>query len=331
MRPRQVGRQQEHAAKIFRDAGTRFVEKSLARLLDFGAWNRFGLKIKPWHGNSIAYVPTGGERHGKSTPMKSPAAAEAPFKDVTVAAYYYPCLHPHPRWDKAKYPGFTEWDLIKKAKPRFPGHRQPNVPVWGYEDDSDPKVMAKKIDAATDHGVGVFLFDWYYYNDGPYLERALDEGYLHAPNNHRTKFALMFANHDWFDIQDYDPREEVKLLYPGEITTETWEKITDIVIERYFKHPSYWRIDGRPYFSIYEMGKFLQSFGSVENARVALDNFRAKAVKAWPAGTAPQRDSLGRAESSRRHDSRRLGQALRRSRARQPDRLHVGSSRCAGL
>ena len=46
-----------------------------------------------------------------------PTAASAP--DITVAAYYYPCEHRDPRWDKAKYPGFTEWDLSRKAKPRL--------------------------------------------------------------------------------------------------------------------------------------------------------------------------------------------------------------------
>ena len=68
------------------------------------------------------------------TTMAAPAAPQ-----ITVAAYYYPCEHPDPRWDKAKYPGFTEWDLVRKAKPRFPGHKQPKVPLWGYTDESDPE------------------------------------------------------------------------------------------------------------------------------------------------------------------------------------------------
>ncbi len=119
------------------------------------------------------------------------ASSRPSAADITVAAYYYPCTHPHPRWDKSKYPGFTEWDLIRKAKPRFAGHKQPRVPVWGYRDESDPNVMAQKIDAAADYGVDAFIFDWYYYDDGPYLERALDEGFLKARNNNRIRFALM--------------------------------------------------------------------------------------------------------------------------------------------
>jgi len=200
---------------------------------------------------------------------------------VTVAAYYYPGTHPDPRWDKNKYPGFTEWDEIKAAKPRFPGHLQPKPPVWGYQNEALPEVMAQKIAAAADYGVNAFIFDWYYYNDGPYLDDALDVGFLKATNNARVKFALMWANHDWYDIQGYNPADNnLKLLYPGKVNPATWDKICDLVIARYFKHPSYWLVDGKPYFSIYEMSQFLDSFGSIENARAALDQFRAKVLAA---------------------------------------------------
>jgi len=208
------------------------------------------------------------------SPTSRPGTADAP---ITVAAYYYPGTHPDPRWDKNKHPGFTEWDEIKAAKPRFPGHIQPKPPVWGYQNEAEPAVMAQKISAAADHGVNAFIFDWYYYDDGPYLDDALDHGFLQATNNTRVKFALMWANHDWYDIQGYNPADNnLKLLYPGKVTPATWDKICDLVINKYFKHPSYWLVDGKPYFSIYEMSQFLDSFGSIENARAALDKFRAK-------------------------------------------------------
>ena len=208
----------------------------------------------------------------------------SPPRHISVAAYYYPCTHPHPRWDKAKYPGFTEWDLVRSARPRFPGHLQPNAPLWGYEDESDPLVMARKIDAAADHGLDAFIFDWYYYNDGPYLEGALDRGFLQAANNDRIHFAIMWANHDWYDIQGYNPADPCKLLYPGAVNEATWEKITDRMVETYFAHPSYWKIEGKPYFSIYDMSVFLDSFGSVEEARLGLDRFREKVAAAGHPG-----------------------------------------------
>jgi hypothetical protein len=198
-----------------------------------------------------------------------------------VAVYYFPNYHPgDARNTKLKGAGWSEWELVKAAKPRFPGHAQPKVPLWGYGDESDPKVMAKKIDAAADNGVDAFLFDWYYYEDGPFLNRCLDRGYLQAPNRSRVKFALMWANHDWTDIHPYRRGTPYKLLYPGRVTPESFEKITDHVIRDYFSQPSYWRVEGKPYFSFYELSKLVENFGSVAATRAALDRFRAWAKAA---------------------------------------------------
>jgi hypothetical protein len=200
---------------------------------------------------------------------------------VQVASYYFGNYHPgDPRNEKNKGPGWSEWELVKAARPRFPGHQQPKVPLWGYEDESDPAVMAKKIAAAADHGVDAFIFDWYYYDDGPFLERPIANGFLKAKNNHRMKFAFMWANHDWQEIHPYKRGTPQKLLYPGKVTPESFEKICDHLIKDYFHHPSYWKIDGKPYFSFYDLTKLLENFGSVEATRAALDGFRARAKAA---------------------------------------------------
>ena len=208
-------------------------------------------------------------------------AADDTAQPIQVASYYFGNYHPSDaRNQKQKGQGWGEWELVRAAKPRFPGHHQPNVPLWGETDESDPKAMAQKIDAAADHGINAFIFDWYYYDDGPFLERPIDEGFLKAKNNNRLKFAFMWANHDWTDIHPYRRGAEAKLLYPGKVTPETFDKIADHVIKNYFVHPSYWKIDGKPYFSFYDLTKLLESFGSVPATRAALDKFRAKAKAA---------------------------------------------------
>ncbi|MFN3653038.1 MAG: glycoside hydrolase family 99-like domain-containing protein [Armatimonadota bacterium] len=207
---------------------------------------------------------------------ETPSRAD-PKGRPTVACYYFPNYHRgDPRNEAVHGKGWSEWELVKQARPRFPGHYQPNEPLWGYEDESDPRVMARKIDAAADHGVDAFIFDWYWYDDGPFLERGLDRGFLGAKNNRRLKFGLMWANHDWVDIHPKTLGTPDRLLYPGKITPATWETLTDHVIRKYFRHPSYWKIDGRPYFSVYELYRLVQSFGGVEETRKALDRFRAK-------------------------------------------------------
>ena len=197
-----------------------------------------------------------------------------------IGAYYFPNFHPDPRNALAHGPNWTEWELLKRAEPRFPGHRQPKVPLWGYQDESDPTVMARKIAAAADHGLHHFIFDWYHYEDGPFLDRALDHGFLHAPNNHRLKFALMWANHDWYDIHPAKKNFRSLLQFPGSVSPSAFDRISALIVERYFTHPSYWCIDGKPYFSIYELMTLIKSLGGIAPARAALDRFRDRARKA---------------------------------------------------
>ena len=208
-------------------------------------------------------------------------------KDVSpgyeIAAYYFPNYHPNdPRNQALKGEGWSEWELVKNARPRFPGHHQPNVPLWGYTDESDTNEMARKIKTAADYGIDAFIFDWYYYDDGLFLQNALEKGFLGASNNNRIKFALMWANHDWIDIHPVTYEDRIKgpkLLYPGKISLKTWDRMTDYIIETYFKHPSYWKIENAPYFSVYDLTRFLDIFGSVEGAKQGMLTFREK-VKA---------------------------------------------------
>lgn len=56
--------------------------------------------------------------------------------------------------------------------------------------------MEMEINAAADHGVNVFIYDWYRFDRRPFFEQCLNEGYFKARNNDRVKFMLMWANHD---------------------------------------------------------------------------------------------------------------------------------------
>lgn len=198
---------------------------------------------------------------------------EIPQGKVQVGVYYFPNFGPV---------FSSEWPVIKAAKPQFNGHQQPKVPMWGYTNENDPVEMAQKIDAAADHGVDAFIFDWYYYDEdhsklaghqnswegSKYLYKALEEGFLQAANNSKLKFSLMWANHD------------LGANVKGAIKPETFESLMDYVIENYFKHHSYWKIEGAPYFSIYQFNTFLETYNNnYEEAAAALELFRTK-VKA---------------------------------------------------
>jgi len=194
-----------------------------------------------------------------------------------ISAYYFPNYHADTR-NEARYgKGWNEWELGRAARPRFPGHQQPLVPAWGYEDEADPRVMQRKISAAASHGVGHFIFDWYHYDDGPFLNRALDEGFLGASNPEGLQFSLMWANHDWLDIFPARPDAAPAKLYPGHVTAASLDRIVAHVCERYFQSPHYFRIGGMPYFSIYDLGSFSHTHGGGEDgARRGLERIRER-------------------------------------------------------
>jgi hypothetical protein len=194
-----------------------------------------------------------------------------------VAAYYFPQYHPDPRNDRRHGKNWTEWELVRRAEPRFPGHQQPKLPAWGFQDESDPDVMARKIAAAADNGLDAFIFDWYWYDDGPFLNGALDRGFLGAANNDRLRFALMWANHDWINLFPAKRGVPGHLFAPGAVARASFDAAADYIIERYLRHPSYWRLDGRAYLSIYELARMVGGLGGVGEARAAMESLRAKA------------------------------------------------------
>lgn len=202
-------------------------------------------------------------------------------KDYVVAVYYFPDYHVDAVNEGWHGKGWTEWELVKGARPRFKGHLQPKIPAWGYFDESDPKWAAKEIDLAADHGIDVFVYDWYWYEStGPFLKDGLEKGFLQAPNNRRLQFALMWANHDWTNIHPTPYTNFQQKLTDGRVSLKAWDIITDYIITHYFSRPNYWRIDGKPYFSIFSTIRFIESFGSIEKAAAAMQRFDEKTKKA---------------------------------------------------
>jgi hypothetical protein len=199
-----------------------------------------------------------------------------------VAAYYLPHWHADPRNDAWHGKGWTEWDLVKTAAPRYEGHRQPVAPAWGCVDDSDPRTFTREIDAAASHGITSFLFHFYHFEDGPFLNTALDHAFLHAPNVDRMKFGLMWDNRDWTNTHPARATDAgaPAVLASGKVSAEAFEKISRLLVERYFSHPGYLRVDGCPYFSIADLRLFVESMGGVAQAREALENLQLKAASA---------------------------------------------------
>lgn len=179
--------------------------------------------------------------------------------------------------------GIGEWEVIKRGDPRFEGHYQPKQPLWGYEMDDDPLVVEKWINEALSHGVNTFVYDWYWFKNYPYLEGALDDGFLKAPSCDKMGFYLMWANHDVkYNYWNYHLHgDNDSLLFTGEVSPEQYETIVHRVIDKYFQLSNYVKIDGCPVFMIFSIENFLETFDyDLDRAAQAVQYFREECVKA---------------------------------------------------
>lgn len=217
------------------------------------------------------------------------SGSQAPESEPTyVCAYVWPSCHDDSLARQWLWPeGIGEWEVIKQGDKRFPEHYQPRQPLWGYEMDNDPEVVEKWINTALEHGVNTFIYDWYWFTkddeySGPYLESALNDGFLKAPSNEKMNFYLMWANHyvvyNYWNYHKWG--DNTDLLFNPEVDWDKFKKIVARVINQYFKRPNYVKIDGCPVFGIFSMDALVKGFGSIDEAAKAMDYFRKEVKKA---------------------------------------------------
>ncbi|MFA5676556.1 MAG: glycoside hydrolase family 99-like domain-containing protein [Christensenellales bacterium] len=193
-----------------------------------------------------------------------------------VVGIVWPAYHPAPRWKELGIfeHGNGEWQNVYESVSKFKGHDQPKVPLWGYENEADPIVVARKIDAALAAGVNVFMYDWYWYESRPFVEDALNKGFLKAPNNERMKFFLMWANHDVSNLWNKKVGIDLKHKIIHWRAGVTLDEFKNVLVPRwieYFKKPNYYKVDGKPVLAIYLLNRvFVLGVGGEENAKVAL-------------------------------------------------------------
>ena len=200
-----------------------------------------------------------------------------------VAAFLYPAYcADDPRLRPFWPMGIGEWETVMTMQQRHPGHPWNRVPLWGYINEADPAVMEMEIDQAADHGINVFIFDWYWYDGRPFMETTLRNGFLKARNRNRMKFYLMWANHDVLNL--WDTRlarfEENNVIWQGKVDREEFERICKRNIDLYFHLPEYYKIAGKPVFMIYDVHNLIEGLGGVEKTREALRWFRQEVKKA---------------------------------------------------
>ena len=161
--------------------------------------------------------------------------ADAPL----TAAFYLPQFHAIPENDEWWGAGFTEWTNVRRARPLFHGHYQPQVPTtpFGEYDLLSEGVMEWQAELARTHDVDGFVFYHYWFNGKRLLERPVDR-FIQGGIDHG--FAICWANENWTRRWDGKERE---VLLGQEYTAESPAEVFRSFLP-YFRDARYLRRAG---------------------------------------------------------------------------------------
>jgi hypothetical protein len=203
-----------------------------------------------------------------------------------IAAFVWPSYSGNDPRTLIYWPeGMGEWQTVRDARPKFPGHVEPRKPLWGFVNEANPDVMEMQINAAVRHGVNVFIYDWYWYDNRPFLEDCVNDGFLGAKNNEQMQFYLMWANHNasylWDKRNSYDWST---VVWDGSADRAKFETICRRIIEKYFSRPNYYKINGKQAFAVFDLENLVKGFGGIKETQDAFAWFDRQAAEAGYGG-----------------------------------------------
>lgn len=198
------------------------------------------------------------------TLVGDPALLQKP-EGLEVAAYVFPNYHASALHNKIYAPGWTEYNLIRSARPWFEGHQQPRTPLLGELDESLPSTWEVYNKLCKQSGIDVLLWDWYWYDGKPCLHEALEEGFLEAKNTNDVKFACMWTNHPWYILYPTKQTNGQNAYPPSfdapDFSYEEAFRSLSYIVTRYFNQSNYWKIDGKPVICIWDARRLEQRLG----------------------------------------------------------------------
>lgn len=171
-------------------------------------------------------------------------------------ALYLPQYHPIPENDEWWGKGFTEWTNVAKAKPLYPGHKQPHIPAdLGFYDLRLPIIREQQAELARQAGIEGFCYYHYWFGNGKQLlERPFNE--VLQSGKPDFPFCIAWANHSWrkklWSNEKGKDKILIKQLYPGvEDYTNHFYSLLPA-----FKDKRYIRVNDKLFFIIYDVPNF---------------------------------------------------------------------------
>ena len=183
---------------------------------------------------------------------------------ATLATWVYTGWHACAERDEFFGAGWTEWELLRAARPQFDGHVPPGLPEGGAYDDRETSTWDRRIGLAVEHGVDVLVPGWFWSRGKKVFERAIEDGYLGCERRDELRFAIFWANrmpHRVLPVREVDPQAPpgYRKVYSD---PDDFVALLEDCAERFFHRSNYWRIDGRPFFAIFDTTLFLRQLGA---------------------------------------------------------------------
>lgn len=171
------------------------------------------------------------------------------MKKIKLFAFYFPQFHSIPENDLWWGNGFTDWDLVKSAKPLFYNHYQPRVPFNNnYYNPTIDETIYNQINLAKQYGISGFMFYHYWFDGELLLDKPL-EVFLNN-NDPDFQFCVCWANESW--TKSWIGRPDIILKkQTHKRDKELWQRHFNYLLP-FFKDPRALKIDGRPVFLIYQ-------------------------------------------------------------------------------
>lgn len=164
-------------------------------------------------------------------------------------AFYLPQYHCIPENDSWWGEGFTEWDNVKKSKPQFKSHYQPEVPLGeNYYCLLDKEVQERQADLALQYGIDGFCYYHYWFEGKLLLERPAEQ--MLNDKKIKLEFCFCWANESW--ARTWDGQEKQILIKQNYNEDENaWKKHFDYLLP-FFKDERYIRVNNKPLFILYK-------------------------------------------------------------------------------
>ena len=165
---------------------------------------------------------------------------------MKILALNLPQFHEIPENNEWWGKGFTEWTNVKRAKPLYPGHAQPLVPLEGYYDLSKVEDINRQATLAREYGVYGFVYFHYWYEGRKMLEKPC-EILLNSPSID-INYCFCWANHSW--TRAWDGKEQQVLLEQTYGNSEVWLSHIEYLLP-FFKDRRYIKDCNKPMLFIY--------------------------------------------------------------------------------